>query len=257
MNGCFLHLLILLVNPLTTSIIPHFYKKHEIVFALALSAGQVAVPQIRYFAGAAMNRHGVQRIRVVSVREVVDMGNYRSGTTYTCKLVFTGGPLGHTREHLTIDAAPIKAINASGGLKTGSWIPAVRYFGKWLPIPAVKWYAVGAGGGSLLALGVIGLLLRCVVGPRAFPSHYEPATHDYSADFTGVPTLRPALIAIVGLLGFGFLCSAFFLKARLVASGGHLGYWQAIVGLSLFLICGPVVIWCVLPHFHRVRSPGG
>ncbi|MHB1767373.1 MAG: hypothetical protein ACYCUV_05920 [Phycisphaerae bacterium] len=225
-----------------------------VVAGYVLSAGQVAVPQIRYFAGAAMNRHGVQRIRVVSVREVVDMGNYRSGTTYTYKLVFTGGPLGHTREHLTIDAAPIKAINASGGLKTGSWIPAVRYFGKWLPIPAVKWYAVGAGGGSLLALGVIGLLLRCVVGPRAFPSHYEPATHDYSADFTGVPTLRPALIAAVGLLGFLTL-GTLILGKRLVSPGSHFCYWVAILCLSLFLVSGPVVIWCVLPHFHRVRSP--
>ncbi len=219
-----------------------------------LSAGQLAVPQIRYFADAAIGHHVMRKIRVVSLKEKSSMGVGDSGVTYSCEAVFTGGPLGHTRERLTIDAAPIEAIKASGGLTTGAWIPAVRYFGKWLPVPAVKWYAVGAGGGSLLALGAIGLLLRCVVGPRAFPNHYEPATHDYSADVTGVPTLRPALIAAVGLLGFLALGTVILGKS-LVSPGNHFCYWIAIFCLSLFLISGPVVIWCVLPHFHRVRTP--
>ena len=176
--------------------------------------------------------------------------------TYSWKVLLTGGPLGQARENVTMEEAPAKVVAAAGELRPGRWVPAVYYFGQWLPVPVVKWDTLACGGGPLLALGVIGLILRCVIGPRALPNHYEPATRDYSADFTGVPTLRPALLGVVGLIGFLALSTG-LLGKRVVAPGSHFCYWLAMLGLSLFLISGPVVIWCVLPHFHRVIAPDG
>lgn len=214
----------------------------------------VAVPQIRYFTDAALGRHVMRKIRIVSFKEKSSMGVGDSGVTYSWETVFTGGPLGHATEYATLEEPAAKAVAKSGQFHPGDWVPAVQYFGKWLPVPVVKWDTLACGAGPLLALGVLGLISRCVVGPRAFPNHYEPATHDYSADVTGVPTLRPALVGLIGFTGFLALCSGMAGK-WLVSPGNPFCYWLAIFCLCLFLVSGPVAMWCVLPHFHRVKLP--
>ena len=212
----------------------------------------VAVPQIRYFSAAAFGGHAVRKIRIVGIREKMD-GN-TGEVTYSWKVVFTGGPLARSRELVTLEVAPTHALAAGGQFHRGGRVPAIFYFGRWLPVVVVKWDTLACGAGPLLALGVLGLIIRCVVGPRAFPNNYEPATHDYSADFAGVPTLRPALVGLIGLTGFLALCSGMAGK-WLVSPGNHFCYWLAISCLCLFLVSGPVAMWCVLPHFHRVRTP--
>lgn len=80
----------------------------------------------------------------------METGMIGSGTTYSWKLVFTGGPLGHTTEHATLEEPAAKAVAKSGQFHPGDWIPAVQYFGKWLSVPVVKWDTVACAAGPLL-----------------------------------------------------------------------------------------------------------
>jgi hypothetical protein len=216
-------------------------------------AGNFGVHDVATYFKLATGQAKIRHVRVVRVMHHWNQSVMHSGTDWN--VTFTGGPLGKGTETLTLTQSVKKLLTAPRRFHIGSWIPVVYLQGQWLPLPDAKLNGtLGVPVLSLMALAVWGMILRGVVGPRAFPEHYEPALADHGPNVTGFPTRRPLVIVCVLLGGFVIMVwQIFFKAAAYLGPGAHGAYWVGTLAWTIFLISLPVVFWAALPRLGRVH----
>lgn len=216
-------------------------------------AGDLGISGAISYFQLATGQARIRHVRLIGAKGHWNQSVMQSGTDW--KVALTGGPLGKGTETLTLTQSVKELLTPPGRFHIGSWIRVVYLQGQWLPLPDAKLNGtLGVPILSLLALAVWGMILRGVVGPRAFPEHYEPALADHGPNVTGFPTRRPLVIVCVLLVGFGMMIwQICFRGPAYLGPGAHGAYWNGMLAWTIFLISGPVVFWAALPRFGRVQ----
>lgn len=166
----------------------------------------------------------------------------------------SGGSFGHKTETIQVDQPIADQLKAQKLFHLGGRIPIVHVGGKWYPPREAKLHGLfGIPILSFMLLAVAALILRCAIGPRAFPERYEPASYDIGQSFNGLPTRRVIVLAAFLAVGFGLsIWQVFVGQLRLLHT--DVGYWLGFVGDMLFLLAGPTALWASLPRLRRVRD---
>ncbi len=166
----------------------------------------------------------------------------------------SGGPLGTQSESFRADQPVAEQLERHHAFHVGGQVEIVRVGGLWLPPWEAKLRGLfGIPLFSVMLLAVAALILRCAIGPRAFPGRYEAASYDVGQSINGLPTRR--VVAILAWLAIGFalmIWQVFFDMPRLLQTS--VGYWLGFTGDLLFLLQGPVLLWAALPRVRRVGT---
>ncbi len=222
------------------------------LFVLTKCAAPGAVFLFRSITGTVPIRH----VRVVHIKKDWDFGGFGAPGSTVWKTTISGGPLASRTEVIEFDSPTQKFLHAEGRFQVGAALPAVQTAqGRWIPTAYARSTAIfGPSGLSVIALALVGLFIRGILGPRAFPNRYEPATFDIGSSINGLPTRRPATLVAIGLLGCLLMTVPVVASPSLyLRHGATVAYWIGLIEYLMFFVSGPIVVWAVLPRFGRVQ----